>query len=99
VAVNYLRIVPISYGFSGIIFVVVSAFNALGKPLPSMVINFSRMILVYVPLAYLGNYFWGILGIFGATLTANISVGIMAYIWTQRRTTKSIQCIKQAELT
>ncbi|MGK7933277.1 MAG: MATE family efflux transporter [Microcystaceae cyanobacterium] len=90
VAVNYLRIVPISYGFSGIIFVVVSALNALGKPLPSMMINFSRMILVYVPLAYLGSYLWGIIGVFSATLIANVGVGIVAYLLIQRQTTESI---------
>ncbi len=88
VALNYLRIVPISYGFSGIIFVVVAAFNALGRPMPSMTINFTRMILLYVPLAYLGSQIWGIVGIFGATLTANVIVGIIAYIWVQRETTQ-----------
>ncbi|MGK7946735.1 MAG: MATE family efflux transporter [Microcystaceae cyanobacterium] len=86
VAVNYLRIVPISYGFLGIIFVVGAAFNALGKPLSSMKINICRMILVYVPLAYLGSSLWGIMGIFSATLIANVSVGIVAYIWIQRQT-------------
>lgn len=88
VAANYLRIVPISYGFAGIIFVVASAFNALGKPIPSMIINFARMILLYVPLAYIGSQMWGILGIFGATLTANVLVGIISYIWIQKETTQ-----------
>ncbi len=81
IASQYLRIVPVSYSASGIIFVSAATFNALGKPFPSMIINFTRMVLLYVPLAYLGSWIWGIQGIFGATLVANLAVGLGSYWW------------------
>ena len=83
IATRYLWFVPISYAAAGIIFVVSSTFNALGKPIPSMVMTVSRMVVLYIPLAYLGSKLFGINGIFAAACIANLAVGIGAYIWNQ----------------
>ena len=42
IASQYLWIVPISYAGAGIIYVASSAFNALGKPIPSVVMTVAR---------------------------------------------------------
>lgn len=84
VAVKYLLIVPISYGASGIILISSSTFNALGKPLPSVVMTMTRMLFLYVPLAYLGSWLFGINGIFAAACFANLAVGIGAYSWNRK---------------
>ena len=63
VAAKYLLIVPISYGAFGIISISHTTFNALGKPLPSMLITVVRMLFLYVPLAYLESVLFGINGI------------------------------------
>ena len=84
IARNYLWFVPISYAAAGIIFVASSTFNALGKPIPSMIMTISRMVVLYIPLAYLGSRLFGINGIFAAACIANLVVGIGAYVWNQK---------------
>ncbi|NET27488.1 MATE family efflux transporter [Okeania sp. SIO1I7] len=84
IAAKYLLIVPISYGTSGIILISSATFNALGKPLPSVVMTMTRMLFLYVPLAYLGSWLFGVNGIFVAACFANLAVGIGAYIWNQK---------------
>ncbi|MDY6781832.1 MAG: MATE family efflux transporter [Cyanobacteriota bacterium] len=81
VAQRYLWIVPISYGAAGMIQVSSSAFNAMGKPTPSIVMTIARMFVVYLPLAYIGSQIAGATGIFVAALVANGLVGLGAYLW------------------
>ena len=81
IATRYLWFVPISYAAAGIIQVSSATFNALGKPIPSMILTITRMLVLYVPLAYLGSKLFGINGIFTAACIANLVVGISAYIW------------------
>ncbi|MEO0770641.1 MAG: MATE family efflux transporter [Cyanobacteria bacterium J06649_4] len=85
IATRYLWIVPISYGTAGIILVASSAFNALGKPMPAVILTVLRMFVLYIPLAYLGSRWFGPIGIFGAATIANGLVGIFAYGWAMRK--------------
>ena len=84
IATNYLWFVPISYAAAGVIYIASSTFNALGKPTPSMIMTGMRMIVLYIPLAYLGSKFFGVNGIFAAACISNLVVGIGAYIWNQK---------------
>ncbi len=80
-AVTYLTIVPLSYGIWGVLMMASASFNSLGKPIPSTVMSFTRMFVLYVPLATLGNYFYGYGGIFLATAAANLLMGGVGYVW------------------
>ncbi len=80
----YLKLVPISYGALGIVFTASSAFNALGKPLPALGMSLARLLLFYVPLAYLGSQLFGLFGIFGAAVLSNGIVGLGAWLWQSR---------------
>ncbi len=42
------------------------------------------MLVLYVPLAAVGMYFFDETGIFAAYTTANIASGIVAYSWAKR---------------
>ena len=84
VARTYLWLVPISYGAGGIIQVTNSTFNALGRPLPPVIITVSRMLVIYVPLAYFGSQWFGAWGIFLAAAIANGVTGLIAYLWSRR---------------
>ena len=84
VASQYLWLVPISYGTAGIIQVSSSAFNAMGKPIPSIVMTIARMFVLYIPLAYIGSRIAGPTGIFVAALVSNLVVGIGAYCWNRK---------------
>jgi len=81
VATLYLWIVPISYGMAGAIMVANASFNGLGSPIPATIISVTRMVVVYVPLAYLGKSLWGVPGIFAAAALSNVMVGVVAALW------------------
>ena len=81
VSVWFFTIIPLSIGFMGMTQIASSSFNALGKPGPSVVISLLRTWLVYVPLALLGDYLFGYIGIFIATAVSNVAVGLVAWNW------------------
>jgi Na+-driven multidrug efflux pump len=84
VAVAYLRIAALSYGAYGLVMSVNAAFNGSGRPLPGVVISACRVIVVFLPLAYLGKELLGLPGLFGATLASNLLMGAVAYMWLGR---------------
>lgn len=84
VAVLYLILVPFSYTAWGVVIIATATFNALGKPLPSIAMTLARMLVLYVPLAYLGSALFGVVGIFAAAAIANCLVGLGAYLWTKK---------------
>jgi putative MATE family efflux protein len=77
----YFMIVPISYGAYGLVMSVNAAFNGLGRPWPAMVISAGRVFYIYLPLAWLGQHWWGMTGIFIATAFANLALGVWAWCW------------------
>ena len=81
VAISYLRIVPISYGCYGLVMAANASFNGLGRPLPATVISVARVIGVYLPLAWLLQTELSISGLFVASASANVLVGVCAYGW------------------
>jgi putative MATE family efflux protein len=83
-ATFYLRIVPLAMGFMGFILNATSCFNALGKPLPPLTISILQMIIIYLPLAMLGDYLLGYKGIFIAAAVTIFIVGIISRIWIRR---------------
>ena len=80
-AVLYLQIVPVSIAFMGLQHVASSAFNALGRPMPSMTLSMARMVVFYLPLAMLGDWLWGYAGILFATTFTSVFVGVWAWWW------------------
>jgi len=77
----FLWIVPISYGTYGMVMVMNASFNGLGKPMPAVWISVARILVLYVPLAFIGLKLYGVVGIFAAYAIANIVSGIGAYAW------------------
>ena len=56
----------------------------MGKPFPAVYISVGRMIVLYVPLAIVGRYYFDIAGIFVAFAAANILSGLIAFQWARR---------------
>jgi len=84
-AAFYLAVVPWSYGLWGVLMMASASFNALGKPLPSTLLSFSRMFIIYVPLALLLDNWFGYPGIFVATATSNALGGMLGFLWFRHR--------------
>ncbi len=91
-AVTFLHIIPFSIGFMGLITVSTHAFNALRKPMPALFLSVARLLIVYIPMALIASHFFGYVGIFAATATTNVLVGIVA-VWWNHRTLKQEQSL------
>jgi len=84
VAVHYLWIVSISYGAYGLVMSCNASFNGMGNPLPGVVVSASRVIIVFLPLAFLGRHLLGLEGLFAATTASNLLMGAVAFAWLGR---------------
>ena len=78
---QFLWIAPISYGTYGMVMVMNAAFNGLGKPMPAVWISVGRILILYVPFAFIGMQIFGLVGIFVAYAAANVISGFAAYAW------------------
>jgi putative MATE family efflux protein len=95
VSTLFLTIAPISYGAYGIVMVMNASFNGMGKPMPAVHISVARMAVIYLPLAFIGERYFGITGIFVAYAIANIFTGLIGYTWA--RASVQEQCDAHAE--
>lgn len=93
----FLWIAPISYGAYGMVMVMNASFNGMGKPMPAVWVSVSRMLVLYVPLAFVLDPILGIAGIFAAYAIANILTGVLSYLWA--RAIVQPQCDKHARTT
>ena len=84
VAAHYLWMVSISYGAYGLVMSCNASFNGMGKPIPGVIISSCRVIFVFLPLAFLGRYLFGIDGLFAATTASNLLMGAIAFTWLGR---------------
>jgi putative MATE family efflux protein len=89
VASLYLMIVPLSYGAWGVLMMSSAIFNSLGKPISSTIMSIFRMFVIYVPLAFLGKYLFGMTGIFIAGCISNLTMGLIGFSW-NRHTYKNL---------
>lgn len=80
-SVTYLHLVPITYGLLSTIMIVSSMANGIGQPMPALIMTISRLLLIYLPLAWLLSQQWGLNGIYIATAAANALVGFGAWYW------------------
>ncbi|MGO1295737.1 MAG: MATE family efflux transporter [Vibrio sp.] len=79
---QYLLLVPLSYGFQGVVMMLVSALNALHQPNRALVWSVIRLFILCLPCAWLGSYFYGAEGLFAGTAIGNILGGIFGYLYT-----------------
>jgi putative MATE family efflux protein len=89
VAVDYIWLISLSYGAYGLVMSVNAAFNGIGRPLPGVMISAMRVLIVFLPLAFLGRWLFGLPGIFGASALSNLGIGALAYRWLGSQICKS----------
>ncbi|MBW6480754.1 MAG: MATE family efflux transporter [Bacteroidales bacterium] len=90
IAKKYFYIVGASYGLQGLVTLSTSGYMGMNKPFPSTAFSVIRMLVLYVPLAWIGAKIFDINGIFWAAFIANIIVG-MASFYHLRLTVKKIR--------
>ena len=89
---QFLWIAPVSYGAYGMVMVMNASFNGMGKPIPAVYISIARMLVIYVPVAFVLDYLIGVPGIFAAYAVANLATGVLSYAWA--RSSVREQCDK-----
>ncbi|EKK9988104.1 MATE family efflux transporter [Vibrio vulnificus] len=78
---HYLLVVPISYGFLGIVMMLVSGLNAMHQPLNAFRWSVIRLFVFTLPSAYLGSWLYDIEGLFIGIAVGNILVGLCSYLY------------------
>ena len=76
---RYLWIVPASYGAHAVTILVMVSLNALKRPKAALVTALIRLLLLNIPLAYLGGQFYGISGLFYGFALGNLLSAIVAW--------------------
>ncbi len=85
-ASQYMKIIGLAYPFIGATIIISSAFQGLGRGLPSMVITMARAVLVAIPAAWLLGYGAG-MGPIGVLLAIPVSAvfsSAFAVIWIEK---------------
>jgi len=75
----YLSILPLSFGFQGIYLIGNASLNTMSKPFPAFIISAFQMFALYLPLAYLGSYLFGIPGIFSGLALSYVIGALVSY--------------------
>jgi putative MATE family efflux protein len=91
----FLFIVPLGYGLQGIIILTNSSLNALHKPMGALILSIIRLFVCYVPIAYLGSYFFGLYGLFWGCVVANFFTACMSYYWFNKEVNHQIELTKE----
>ncbi|EJL6390054.1 MATE family efflux transporter [Vibrio vulnificus] len=78
---HYLLVVPFSYGFLGIVMMLVSGLNAMHQPLNAFRWSVIRLFVFTLPAAYLGSWLYDIEGLFIGIAVGNILVGLCSYLY------------------
>jgi len=75
----FIWILPLGYGLQGIIILTNSSFNALHKPLTTLMLSIVRLFVCYVPISYAGSYFFGLTGFFVGGVIGNLLMAFISY--------------------
>ena len=84
--VIFLRLVPFAHGALGVVIIFANSLNAYNRPGSSLLLNLSRLFLIMLPMAYLGNILLGATGIFAAIAISNFFIGGACYLLATRIT-------------
>ncbi len=79
IIITYLKIIPLSYSFMGIVLLVNGVYNALQKPLKAASVNLIQMLVIYVPLAVVASKYFGINAVFLCLVFSYVLVSIAGH--------------------
>ncbi len=77
----YYWTVAWSFGFRGTLRISTSMLNIINKPFDSAFLNVVQSLILLIPLAFIGNHYFGLVGIFAALVISNFVTGTAAYLW------------------
>ncbi|MDD5422597.1 MAG: MATE family efflux transporter, partial [Candidatus Omnitrophica bacterium] len=81
---RYIYITCFGYGFLEVHRYAGFCMIGIHRPLSSALLNTIRVIVLMIPLAYFGAKLFGIYGVFGGRLIADICSAVIGIIWTRK---------------
>jgi len=90
----YFSFIPLTYGILGTVFLSTHAMNAIGKPFVGNILSASRLVIIYLPLAFFLNIHFEIKGVFFARIAANLIIGVLSSILIYRTFFRKSQTIE-----
>lgn len=75
----YLLLIPFSHPLLNIMVISNITINILHRPYTAAFLSILRVFILYVPLTYLGSYFFGFEGLIGGITVSNIVLGVISY--------------------
>ena len=88
----YMMVIPIGFGFQGVVILTNSTFNALHKPLWAMALNIIRLFVLVVPFAFVGSKMGNIEGLFVGVVIAYVVAALISVISFYRQTKRFSLC-------
>lgn len=76
---TYLMILPLTYGAHGVVVLIMVSLNVLRRPRTALLLTFTRLMVLYIPLATIGSALWGLPGLFAGAATGNVLAGLFAW--------------------
>ena len=76
---TFIYILPLTYGAHAVVILVMVSLNVLRRPRLGLLLIIIRLIALYLPLAYIGGFYWGITGLFAGAAAGNVIAGVIAY--------------------
>jgi len=84
VMIQYLRIIPFGYGMMEVHRYCGFVFTGLQRPASTTALNTIRVLVLLIPLSWLGAHFFGVRGLFCARLTTDLLIGSTGLFWVSR---------------
>lgn len=81
---TYLLILPITYGAHGVVVMCMVSLNVMRRPRMALLLTFARLMVLYIPLAWLGSQWWGLKGLFIGAALGNVLACGFAYVMIRR---------------
>lgn len=81
---TYLMILPLTYGAHGVVVLIMVSLNVLRRPRTALLLTFTRLMLLYIPLAFAGSRLWGLPGLFAGAALGNVLAGGFAWLLIRR---------------
>ncbi|HNV72539.1 MAG TPA: hypothetical protein PKO06_22710, partial [Candidatus Ozemobacteraceae bacterium] len=84
VLISYIRIISFGYGMMEVHRYCGFILNGVHQPASATTLNVIRVLVLLVPLSFLGAHLWGIRGVFAARLITDLTVGSIGLYWVTR---------------
>jgi Na+-driven multidrug efflux pump len=83
--VLFIWVLPLGYGLQGIIILTNSSFNALHKPMTTLMLSIVRLFVCYVPISYAGSVLFGLTGFFIGGVIGNLLMAFISFYLFNKR--------------